>query len=91
MLLAGSAGSGKTTVAIHRLAAAALQAEPPAALYLSYSPALVEHARGLYRDLVAAQTSQDIEARPRLPTSSPSATSTGPSCPATSASTRRGR
>lgn len=58
LLLAGSAGSGKTTIAIHRLAAAALQAEPPAALYLSYSPALVEHARGLYRDLVAAQASQ---------------------------------
>jgi tetratricopeptide (TPR) repeat protein len=55
LLLAGSAGSGKTTIAIHRLATAALQADPPAALYLSYSPALVEHARGLYGDLVAAQ------------------------------------
>jgi tetratricopeptide (TPR) repeat protein len=61
LLLAGSAGSGKTTIAIHRLAAAALQADPPAALYLSYSAVLVEHARGLYRDLVMAQTSQDIE------------------------------
>ena len=55
LLLAGSAGSGKTTIAIHRLAAAALQPEPPAALYLSYSRALVEHARGLYQDLVAAK------------------------------------
>ncbi|HYU33635.1 MAG TPA: hypothetical protein VEW48_15900, partial [Thermoanaerobaculia bacterium] len=55
LLLAGSAGSGKTTIAIHRLAAAALQPDPPAALYLSYSEELVEHARGLYGDLVAAK------------------------------------
>ncbi len=46
VLLAGSAGSGKTTVAAHRLAAAA-----GSALYLSYSPALVEYARRLVRDL----------------------------------------
>ncbi|HET9225708.1 MAG TPA: hypothetical protein VFR31_03515 [Thermoanaerobaculia bacterium] len=50
VLLAGSAGSGKTTVAIHRLASA-----PSTALYLSYSPALVSHARQLYRDLAAAR------------------------------------
>ena len=56
VLLAGSAGSGKTTVAIHRLAAA-----PSTALYLSYSPALVTHARQLYRDLAAAR---GAEARP---------------------------
>ncbi|HEX5714841.1 MAG TPA: hypothetical protein VF179_01705, partial [Thermoanaerobaculia bacterium] len=56
VLLAGSAGSGKTTVSIHRLAAA-----PSSALYLSYSPALVEHARKLYRDLAAAR---GAEARP---------------------------
>jgi len=55
LLLAGSAGSGKTTIAVHRLAAAALQPDPPAALYLSYSEELVEHARGLYADLVAAK------------------------------------
>lgn len=57
LLLAGSAGSGKTTIAIHRLAAAAAQPEA-ASLYLSYSPALVEHARGLYQDLTAAQGAQ---------------------------------
>ena len=56
VLLAGSAGSGKTTVSVHRLAAA-----PSTALYLSYSPALVTHARKLYRDLAAAR---GAEARP---------------------------
>ncbi|HET9225709.1 MAG TPA: hypothetical protein VFR31_03520 [Thermoanaerobaculia bacterium] len=50
VLLAGSAGSGKTTISIHRLAAA-----PNSALYLSYSPALAEHARRLYGDLAAAR------------------------------------
>ncbi|MEA2560505.1 MAG: ATP-dependent helicase UvrD/PcrA [Acidobacteriota bacterium] len=56
VLLAGSAGSGKTTVTIHRLAAA-----PSTALYLSYSPALVVHSRKLYRDLA---TARGAEARP---------------------------
>jgi DNA helicase II / ATP-dependent DNA helicase PcrA len=55
VLLAGSAGSGKTTIAIHRLVAAASGAEPLSALYLSYSAPLVEHARGLYRDLMLAR------------------------------------
>ncbi|HEX6861799.1 MAG TPA: hypothetical protein VF414_03230, partial [Thermoanaerobaculia bacterium] len=50
LLLAGSAGSGKTTISVHRLAAA-----PSSALYLSYSPALVEHARRLWSDLAAAR------------------------------------
>jgi tetratricopeptide (TPR) repeat protein len=50
LLLAGSAGSGKTAVAVHRLAAA-----PSSALCLSYSPALVEHARRLYSDIAAAR------------------------------------
>lgn len=55
VLLAGSAGSGKTTVAVHRLVAAACAPEAPSALYLSYSPALVEHARSLYHDLAVAR------------------------------------
>ncbi len=55
VLLAGSAGSGKTTVAVHRLVAAACSPEAPSALYLSYSTPLVEHARGLYRDLAVAR------------------------------------
>ena len=55
LLLAGSAGSGKTTIAIHRLAAAALAPDPPAVLYVSLSAALVEHAKGLYDDLAAAR------------------------------------
>ncbi|MFL6290926.1 MAG: hypothetical protein ACJ759_08545 [Thermoanaerobaculia bacterium] len=56
VLLAGSAGSGKTTVSVHRLAAA-----PSTALYLSYSPALVEHSRKLYRELAAARGGIDRE------------------------------
>lgn len=61
VLLAGSAGSGKTTVAVHRLAmvltmgAATGELRTPSALYLSYSPALVDHARQLVRDLAAAR------------------------------------
>ncbi len=55
LLLAGSAGSGKTTLAVHRLAAAALEPNPPTVLYLSLSAALVEHAKGLYGDLAAAR------------------------------------
>jgi len=55
VLLAGSAGSGKTTLAAHRLAAAARAPEAPSALYLSYSAALVEHARRLVRDLALAR------------------------------------
>jgi hypothetical protein len=54
VLLAGSAGSGKTTVSVHRLAAA-VAAGSQSALYLSYSPALVDHARQLVRDLAAAR------------------------------------
>ncbi len=50
LLIAGSAGSGKTAISVHRLAAAS-----SSALYLSYSPALVEHARRLYSDLIAAR------------------------------------
>jgi DNA helicase II / ATP-dependent DNA helicase PcrA len=55
VLLAGSAGSGKTTIAVHRLAAAALQPGGPRAIYLSYSSWLVDHARRLYRDLLVAR------------------------------------
>lgn len=55
VLLAGSAGSGKTALAVHRLAGAVTAPEAPSALYLSYSPALVERARSLVRDLVLAR------------------------------------
>ncbi len=89
VLLAGSAGSGKTTVAAHRLAAAAgivrigplplLQpgpggARPPAGATTSCSP-----------EVSATVTPSAIR-----PTSSPSATSTARSSPAISGSTRRG-
>jgi hypothetical protein len=55
VLLAGSAGSGKTTISVHRLASALAEPRPASALYLSYSSALVEHARRLYHDLAAAR------------------------------------
>jgi len=59
VLLAGSAGSGKTVIAVHRLAAEAghraAGAARERALYLSASPALAAHARDLYRGLVAAR------------------------------------
>jgi DNA helicase-2/ATP-dependent DNA helicase PcrA len=54
LLLAGSAGSGKTTLAVHRLVEAALTPGCGRILYLSYSAALVEHARRLFADLLAA-------------------------------------
>src|SRR5688572_9546902 len=53
-LVAGSAGSGKTTIALHRLAQGMQSSEPKRALYLSYNRWLVEHAQGLYRDLHVA-------------------------------------
>ncbi|HVR97853.1 MAG TPA: hypothetical protein VMW27_14640, partial [Thermoanaerobaculia bacterium] len=55
ILLAGSAGSGKTTIAVQRLVEASLSPQPPTRLYLSYSGQLVEHARRLYHDLAAAR------------------------------------
>jgi tetratricopeptide (TPR) repeat protein len=55
VLLAGSAGSGKTTVSVHRLATVLATGGARSALYLSYSPALVEHARRLVHDLAAAR------------------------------------
>ena len=55
LLLAGSAGSGKTTLSAHRLTAAVCSPAPLSALYLSYSPALVEHAKRLVRDLTLAR------------------------------------
>ncbi len=55
VMLAGSAGSGKTTIAVHRLGETATRPEQPKALYLSYSHWLVEHAQGLYRDLLVAR------------------------------------
>jgi tetratricopeptide (TPR) repeat protein len=53
VLLSGSAGSGKTTISVHRLAAAA--ASPARTLYLTYSRWLLDHARRLFRDLCAAR------------------------------------
>ena len=44
VLLSGSAGSGKTTIAVHRLAAALGTAAGVRALYLTYSPWLRDHA-----------------------------------------------
>src|SRR5207247_7581866 len=55
LLLAGSAGSGKTTIAIHRLVEARSQMDAGRLLYLSYSPWLVDYARRLYRDVMTAR------------------------------------
>src|SRR5437899_3396068 len=63
LLLAGSAGSGKTTIAIHRLVEARSQLEAGRVLYLSYSPWLVDYARRLYRDVTTARGG-DAEAAP---------------------------
>jgi tetratricopeptide (TPR) repeat protein len=68
VLLAGSAGSGKTTLAAHRLATAACAAEEPSALYLSYSASLVEHARSLVRDLTLARGGDPESNPPRFST-----------------------
>jgi DNA helicase-2/ATP-dependent DNA helicase PcrA len=54
VLVAGSAGSGKTTIALHRLAQGMQHSTSKRVIYLSYSRWLVEHAQGLYRDLHVA-------------------------------------
>src|SRR5207247_2458783 len=54
-LVAGSAGSGKTTIAVHRLADACRATPPLRSLYLSYSPWLVDHARKLFQDVMVAR------------------------------------
>jgi DNA helicase-2/ATP-dependent DNA helicase PcrA len=55
LLLSGSAGSGKTTMAVHRLAAAACGAGSVRALYLTYSRWLRDHARRLFDALLACR------------------------------------
>jgi hypothetical protein len=55
VLLSGSAGSGKTTIAAHRLAAATAGPAPVRALYLTYSRWLRDHARRLYEALLACR------------------------------------
>jgi hypothetical protein len=55
LLLSGSAGSGKTTIAVHRLAAATCGRGPTRALYLTYSGWLRDHARRLFDALVASR------------------------------------
>ncbi len=56
ILLSGSAGAGKTTLAVHHLAARAWAGDKPSRLlYLSYSPWLAERASRLYDDLLRAR------------------------------------
>ena len=55
VLLSGSAGSGKTTIAVHRLAAAMGMADGVRALYLTYSTWLRDHARRLFHDLLVCR------------------------------------
>ncbi len=68
ILLAGSAGSGKTTVSIHRLAEAAAQPSRPSAIYLSYSPWLTEYAEALYSGLLASRGAETGVAKPKFVT-----------------------
>jgi len=55
ILLSGSAGSGKTTIAVHRLAAACETPGCGRILYLTYSQWLLDHARRLFGDLLACR------------------------------------
>jgi DNA helicase-2/ATP-dependent DNA helicase PcrA len=54
VLLSGSAGSGKTTIAVHRLAAA-MAAGGARAIYVTYSAWLRDHARRLFHDLLVCR------------------------------------
>src|SRR2546425_9492308 len=60
VLLSGSAGSGKTTIAVHRLAAAACGPTPLRTLYLTYSRWLLDHALRLFGDLVHLRGSDPV-------------------------------
>ena len=55
VLLSGSAGAGKTTIAVHRMAAAAVGQGRPRVLYVTYSSWLLDHARRLFADLLACR------------------------------------
>ncbi|HVQ76955.1 MAG TPA: UvrD-helicase domain-containing protein, partial [Candidatus Binatia bacterium] len=64
VLLSGSAGSGKTTIAVHRLAAATGGHGLGRALYVTYSAWLRDHARRLFTALLASRG--DTPAAPPL-------------------------
>jgi DNA helicase-2/ATP-dependent DNA helicase PcrA len=51
VLLCGTAGSGKTTVSVYRLANLAAEARDARILYVTYSPALLATVEQLFRDL----------------------------------------
>jgi DNA helicase II / ATP-dependent DNA helicase PcrA len=67
-LVAGSAGSGKTTIAVHRLADGATASPPLRSVYLSYSPWLVDHARKLYHDVMSARSAAPPAVDPHFTT-----------------------
>jgi len=66
LLLAGGAGSGKTTIAIHRLVEARRQMDTGRLLYISYSPWLVDYAKRLYRDITLARGGDPDHAPPQF-------------------------
>jgi tetratricopeptide (TPR) repeat protein len=66
LLLAGGAGSGKTTIAIHRLVEARRQMDSGRLLYVSYSPWLVDYAKRLYRDVTLARGADPDHAPPQF-------------------------
>jgi tetratricopeptide (TPR) repeat protein len=55
LLLRGTAGSGKTTVSVYRLARLAMEDPGARILYVTYSAALLETVRQLYQDLFRAR------------------------------------
>jgi tetratricopeptide (TPR) repeat protein len=63
VLLSGSAGSGKTTIAVHRVAAAAPLAHARV-LYVTYSRWLLDHARRLFADLRACRGDVVVDPAP---------------------------
>jgi DNA helicase II / ATP-dependent DNA helicase PcrA len=68
LLLAGGAGSGKTTIAVHRLVEARRQMDSGHLLYVSYSPWLVDYAKRLYRDVTLARGADPDHAPPQFAT-----------------------
>lgn len=55
VLLRGTAGSGKTTVSVYRLARAVYESPGSRILYATYSPALLAYSKRLFTDLIQAR------------------------------------
>ncbi len=64
VLLRGTAGSGKTTVCVYRLARLAVEESHARLLFVTLSEALLRSAESLYRDLLATRRQQPPEPGP---------------------------